>query len=122
MFLQIVSGLNFLHTNDFPCLHRDIKPENILVNRKGRTTLSDFGLLKEVASADGVRLPRGTLCVPVFVGAWLCGSCLCILPFVAQWMWCILDLVCGASESCACGKSRSTMWLSCSGGTQPHVV
>lgn len=40
--LQILSGLNFLHTNGI--IHRDVKPENILVASNGDLKLCDFNI------------------------------------------------------------------------------
>ena len=47
---QVCEALQFAH--DEGIVHRDIKPENILVDRKGRVKIADFGLAKLVASDD----------------------------------------------------------------------
>jgi serine/threonine protein kinase len=46
---QICDALQFAH--DQGIVHRDIKPENILMDRRGRVKVADFGLAKLVAAA-----------------------------------------------------------------------
>jgi len=50
IFIQITTGLRYLHKNDL--IHRDIKPENVLVQiRKGQSpifVLADFGFIHRV--------------------------------------------------------------------------
>jgi len=41
---QICEGLQFAHEEGI--VHRDIKPENILIDRKGRVKIADFGIAK----------------------------------------------------------------------------
>jgi len=47
---QICDALQFAH--DQGIVHRDIKPENILLDRRGRVKVADFGLAKLVAAAS----------------------------------------------------------------------
>ena len=57
---QICDALQYAH--DAGIVHRDIKPENILLDRKGRVKVADFGLAKLVgsASSDGTNGTKGT--------------------------------------------------------------
>lgn len=42
---QIISGLNYLHTQEPPIIHRDLKCDNIFINgNQGDVKLGDFGL------------------------------------------------------------------------------
>lgn len=43
---QVLSALEYLHTQDPPVLHRDVKPENIKITPKGKAVLVDFGVAK----------------------------------------------------------------------------
>jgi tRNA A-37 threonylcarbamoyl transferase component Bud32 len=45
---QICEALQYAH--DEGIVHRDIKPENILIDKKGRVKIADFGLAKLLAS------------------------------------------------------------------------
>jgi hypothetical protein len=45
---QICDALQFAH--DHGIVHRDIKPENILLDRRGRVKVADFGLAKLIGS------------------------------------------------------------------------
>ena len=47
---QICDALQYAH--DQRIVHRDIKPENILLDRRGRVKVADFGLAKIVAQAS----------------------------------------------------------------------
>src|SRR6202008_452270 len=49
---QICDALQFAH--DQGIVHRDIKPENVLVDRKGRVKIADFGLAKILGTDAGV--------------------------------------------------------------------
>jgi serine/threonine protein kinase len=48
---QICDALQYAH--DQGIVHRDIKPENILLDRRGRVKVADFGLAKLVAAGVG---------------------------------------------------------------------
>jgi serine/threonine protein kinase len=44
LFLQVCEGLQ--HAHERGVVHRDIKPENILVDRRGRAKIADFGIAR----------------------------------------------------------------------------
>ncbi len=48
---QICDALQYAH--DEGVVHRDIKPENILIDRKGRLKITDFGLAKILGHNEG---------------------------------------------------------------------
>ncbi len=48
---QICDALQFAH--DHGIVHRDIKPENILLDRRGRVKVADFGLAKIMGGESG---------------------------------------------------------------------
>src|ERR1022692_2734313 len=52
---QICDALQFAH--DEGIVHRDIKPENVMLDRKGRVKIADFGLAKILGlEPEGMRL------------------------------------------------------------------
>jgi|SRR5688572_13315708 len=53
---QVCDALQYAH--DQGVVHRDIKPENILVDRRGRVRILDFGLSKLVGARAGAALTR----------------------------------------------------------------
>jgi tRNA A-37 threonylcarbamoyl transferase component Bud32 len=54
---QICDALQFAHDQGF--VHRDIKPENILLDRRGRVKVADFGLAKLVGAGAEPNPPAG---------------------------------------------------------------
>jgi hypothetical protein len=55
---QICEALQYAH--DEGVVHRDIKPENILLDRRGRVKVADFGLAKLLGRGDGAPPLTGT--------------------------------------------------------------
>jgi serine/threonine protein kinase len=59
---QICDALQFAH--DQGIVHRDIKPENILMDRRGRVKVADFGLAKIVGNVAQASSPAGSGGIP----------------------------------------------------------
>jgi tetratricopeptide (TPR) repeat protein len=52
---QICEALQFAH--DAGIVHRDIKPENILIDKRGRVKIADFGIAKIIGGEGGAGSP-----------------------------------------------------------------
>jgi len=48
-------------------VHRDIKPENILLTRKGRVKVADFGLCRNLEANMGITQPGVTMGTPLYM-------------------------------------------------------
>lgn len=49
-FKQICRGLQYAHKQGI--VHRDLKPQNIMVDKKGKAIITDFGLAKTIETKD----------------------------------------------------------------------
>jgi serine/threonine protein kinase len=62
IFLQILEGVHYLHSNNI--IHRDLKPENILLQSVDSTDtvkITDFGLSKDVGNATSIVPSKGPI-------------------------------------------------------------
>ena len=61
---QICGALDFLHRNDI--VHRDVKPQNLFIGPKGRATLLDLGVVRDLA-APALTLPGAMVGTPYYM-------------------------------------------------------
>jgi tRNA A-37 threonylcarbamoyl transferase component Bud32 len=55
--VEVCHGLQYAHEEGI--VHRDVKPSNILIDKKGRVKIADFGLAKLAAKDNTDRITRG---------------------------------------------------------------
>ncbi len=63
--VQLARGLDALHSANK--LHRDIKPSNVIVTRKGRVVLLDFGLARDIEGSRGETLTGHVVGTPQYM-------------------------------------------------------
>lgn len=81
-FVQLVSGLEYLHANGLP--HGDLRPENAMIDTRGRLKLVGFWCRERRASSGGFEPPEaraGTRCRsdPYQMDMWSAGALLYVL-------------------------------------------
>jgi serine/threonine-protein kinase len=55
--IEICKGLNAIHTAGV--VHCDLKPANIMLSRDGRVVITDFGVAREISTADSAQAEGG---------------------------------------------------------------
>ncbi|MBI3724471.1 tetratricopeptide repeat protein [bacterium] len=62
---EVALALEHAHENGI--VHRDVKPENVIVDQAGRARLMDFGLAREIGSADRLTATGQSLGTPAYM-------------------------------------------------------
>ncbi|MEM7247759.1 MAG: WD40 repeat domain-containing serine/threonine protein kinase [Acidobacteriota bacterium] len=65
--LTIETARALHHVHEAGLIHRDVKPGNILIDRKGRGRLTDFGLVLDLGNAERTTLTHQLLGTPAYM-------------------------------------------------------
>ncbi|XP_039155585.1 probable LRR receptor-like serine/threonine-protein kinase At1g51880 [Eucalyptus grandis] len=66
--VEVAQGLDYLHNSCIPSIiHRDIKTTNILLNENMQAKISDFGLSRPLAAANGSYMSTSPLGTPAYL-------------------------------------------------------
>lgn len=71
LFIQLLDALEFCHSRNI--IHRDLKPSNMMVDRNGKLTLMDFGLVKDHnANVTAITAAGATVGSPRYMAPEVC--------------------------------------------------
>ena len=59
-FGQVLEVISYLHNLEPPVIHRDIKPPNLMLNKKGKVFLVDFGVARSIGEGTHTQTRVGT--------------------------------------------------------------
>ncbi len=62
---EVAEAVFFAHENGI--IHRDLKPQNIMIDKKGRARVMDFGLAKQIAGGDTLTVEGSVMGTPAYM-------------------------------------------------------